>query len=158
MNIVWILIESFSKSNDLINIYNSCEHANGRFGPGRCSDWLKMNCKSGDSRTEPYLVGVQGIIFPYWCCIHCSYMFLKHSHNLVYMVDLWTSSSSHGGVCWTDGYLCVIMVFFIIFLLIIVNWCFDDFFIINSQLQFLYHVVGTCDDREPSFVGANEQQ
>ena len=32
-------------------------------------------------------------------------------------------------------------------------------FIINSPLQFfLYHVVGTCDDREPLFMGAEGQQ
>ena len=30
-------------------------YANGRFAPGRCSDWLKMNCTGGDSGTEPYL-------------------------------------------------------------------------------------------------------
>ena len=31
-------------------------------------------------------------------------------------------------------------------------------FIINSPLQVLYHVVGTCDDREPLFMGADGQQ
>ncbi|KAL5130108.1 Beta-glucosidase 24 [Glycine soja] len=30
-------------------------YANGRFAPGRCSDWLKLNCTGGDSGTEPYL-------------------------------------------------------------------------------------------------------
>ncbi|XP_027355483.1 cyanogenic beta-glucosidase-like isoform X2 [Abrus precatorius] len=30
-------------------------YANGRFAPGRCSDWLKRNCTGGDSGTEPYL-------------------------------------------------------------------------------------------------------
>ncbi|RDY01891.1 Cyanogenic beta-glucosidase, partial [Mucuna pruriens] len=30
-------------------------YANGRYAPGRCSDWLKMNCTGGDSGTEPYL-------------------------------------------------------------------------------------------------------
>ncbi|CAJ2679017.1 unnamed protein product [Trifolium pratense] len=30
-------------------------YATGRFAPGRCSDWLKMNCTGGDSGTEPYL-------------------------------------------------------------------------------------------------------
>ncbi|XP_058729971.1 cyanogenic beta-glucosidase-like [Vicia villosa] len=27
----------------------------GKFAPGRCSDWLKLNCTGGDSGTEPYL-------------------------------------------------------------------------------------------------------
>ncbi|XP_054815058.1 beta-glucosidase 12-like isoform X2 [Prosopis cineraria] len=31
-------------------------YSNGRFAPGRCSAWLKMNCTGGDSGTEPYLV------------------------------------------------------------------------------------------------------
>uniref|UniRef100_A0A0R0H3T1 Uncharacterized protein n=1 Tax=Glycine max TaxID=3847 RepID=A0A0R0H3T1_SOYBN len=30
-------------------------YANGRFAPGRCSDWLKLNCTGSDSRIEPYL-------------------------------------------------------------------------------------------------------
>ncbi|WVZ04054.1 hypothetical protein V8G54_024860 [Vigna mungo] len=30
-------------------------YANGRFAPGRCSDWLKLNCTGGDSGTEPYV-------------------------------------------------------------------------------------------------------
>ncbi|CAJ1933291.1 unnamed protein product [Sphenostylis stenocarpa] len=30
-------------------------YANGRFAPGRCSDWLNLNCTGGDSGTEPYL-------------------------------------------------------------------------------------------------------
>ncbi|MED6126117.1 Beta-glucosidase 13 [Stylosanthes scabra] len=30
-------------------------YANGRYAPGRCSDWLKLNCTGGDSGTEPYL-------------------------------------------------------------------------------------------------------
>ncbi|KAL5130673.1 Cyanogenic beta-glucosidase [Glycine soja] len=30
-------------------------YANGRFAPGRCSDWLKLNCTGGDSGIEPYL-------------------------------------------------------------------------------------------------------
>ena len=28
----------------------------------------------------------------------------------------------------------------------------------KPTLAIMYHVVGTCDDREPSFVGANGQQ
>ena len=55
------------------------------------------------------------------------------------------------------------MVHDVFFLLLFSNiYCRDDFilisFIINSPLQFLYHVVGTCDDREPSFVGVDGQQ
>ena len=34
---------------------------------------------------------------------------------------------------------------------------FVDFFNNKLTLSILYHVVGTCDDREPSFVGADEQ-
>ncbi|CAI8616321.1 unnamed protein product [Vicia faba] len=30
-------------------------YAYGKFAPGRCSDWLKLNCTGGDSGTEPYL-------------------------------------------------------------------------------------------------------
>ena len=47
-----------------------------------------------------------------------------------------------------------------VFLLIMVIWIFFVliYFIINSPLQFLYHVVGTYDDREPLFVGAEGQQ
>ncbi|CAL0304191.1 unnamed protein product [Lupinus luteus] len=30
-------------------------YATGRFAPGRCSQWLKLNCTGGDSGTEPYL-------------------------------------------------------------------------------------------------------
>ncbi|RZB74437.1 cyanogenic beta-glucosidase-like isoform X1 [Glycine soja] len=30
-------------------------YAVGSHAPGRCSDWLKMNCTGGDSGTEPYL-------------------------------------------------------------------------------------------------------
>ncbi|XP_057456247.1 cyanogenic beta-glucosidase-like [Lotus japonicus] len=30
-------------------------YGNGRFAPGRCSAWLKLNCTGGDSGTEPYL-------------------------------------------------------------------------------------------------------
>ena len=33
-----------------------------------------------------------------------------------------------------------------------------DFFLCNKLTPaILYHVVGTCDDHEPSFMGANEQ-
>ncbi|XP_029127119.1 cyanogenic beta-glucosidase isoform X3 [Cajanus cajan] len=32
-------------------------YAYGDQAPGRCSDWLKLNCTGGDSGTEPYLVG-----------------------------------------------------------------------------------------------------
>ncbi|KAL5056412.1 hypothetical protein RYX36_037094, partial [Vicia faba] len=31
-------------------------YAIGIFAPGRCSDWLNLNCLGGDSGTEPYLV------------------------------------------------------------------------------------------------------
>jgi len=30
-------------------------YAYGKFAPGRCSDWLNLNCTGGDSGTEPYL-------------------------------------------------------------------------------------------------------
>ncbi|KAI5390775.1 variant 5, Beta-glucosidase 12, partial [Lathyrus oleraceus] len=30
-------------------------YAFGKFAPGRCSDWLNLNCTGGDSGTEPYL-------------------------------------------------------------------------------------------------------
>ncbi|XP_045820620.1 cyanogenic beta-glucosidase-like [Trifolium pratense] len=30
-------------------------YAYGKFAPGRCSDWLNLNCLGGDSGTEPYL-------------------------------------------------------------------------------------------------------
>ena len=30
-------------------------YANGKFAPGQCSDWLKLNCTGGDSGTEPHL-------------------------------------------------------------------------------------------------------
>ncbi|XP_012573136.1 beta-glucosidase 12-like [Cicer arietinum] len=30
-------------------------YAKGKFAPGRCSEWLKLNCIGGDSGTEPYL-------------------------------------------------------------------------------------------------------
>ena len=49
------------------------------------------------------------------------------------------------------------MILVIVFLLIIVI-CVCGYFIINSHLQFLYHVVSACDDLELSFVGADEQQ
>ena len=32
------------------------------------------------------------------------------------------------------------------------------FFYNKLTLAILYHVVGTCDDREPSFVGGDEQR
>ncbi|TQE00498.1 hypothetical protein C1H46_013924 [Malus baccata] len=31
-------------------------YTTGKYAPGRCSDWLKLNCLGGDSGTEPYLV------------------------------------------------------------------------------------------------------
>ncbi|TQD82377.1 hypothetical protein C1H46_032069 [Malus baccata] len=31
-------------------------YASGKYAPGRCSDWLNLNCLGGDSGTEPYLV------------------------------------------------------------------------------------------------------
>ena len=37
------------------------------------------------------------------------------------------------------------------------NYChlmFVDFFYNKLALAILYHLVGTCDDREPSFVGS----
>ena len=49
----------------------------------------------------------------------------------------------------------MILVTVIVFLLIIV-WCLLIFYN-KLTLAILYHVVGTCDDREPSFVGADEQ-
>ncbi|XP_058729966.1 cyanogenic beta-glucosidase-like [Vicia villosa] len=30
-------------------------YAYGKFAPGRCSDWMKLNCTGGNSGTEPYL-------------------------------------------------------------------------------------------------------
>jgi len=35
---------------------------------------------------------------------------------------------------------------------------FVDFFYNKLTIAILYRVVGTCDDREPSFVGVDEQQ
>ncbi|ONH92263.1 hypothetical protein PRUPE_8G165700 [Prunus persica] len=36
--------------------YSKNGYATGKYAPGRCSDWLKLNCLGGDSGTEPYLV------------------------------------------------------------------------------------------------------
>jgi len=45
----WITLNE--PSTVALNGYTFGEHA-----PGRCSDWLKLNCTGGDSGTEPYLV------------------------------------------------------------------------------------------------------
>ncbi|KAK3443547.1 hypothetical protein EUGRSUZ_B03661 [Eucalyptus grandis] len=37
--------------------YSVGGYANGQLAPGRCSDWQMLNCTSGDSGTEPYIVG-----------------------------------------------------------------------------------------------------
>ncbi|OIW05718.1 hypothetical protein TanjilG_23504 [Lupinus angustifolius] len=37
-------------------IFSTNGYATGMFAPGRCSDWLKLNCTGGDSGTEPYIV------------------------------------------------------------------------------------------------------
>ena len=39
-------------------------------------------------------------------------------------------------VCWTDGYLCMIIIFVIVFLLVMVIWWLLICFIINLPLQF----------------------
>ncbi|KAI5435123.1 variant 2, Beta-glucosidase 12 [Lathyrus oleraceus] len=36
--------------------YTTAGYVIGMFPPGRCSDWLNLNCTGGDSGTEPYLV------------------------------------------------------------------------------------------------------
>ena len=36
--------------------YSAGGYALGLLAPGRCSDWLNLNCTGGDSGTEPYLV------------------------------------------------------------------------------------------------------
>ena len=59
-------------------------------------------------------------------------------------------------VCWTDELLRMIVVIVIIFLLIIIFlWLL--IFYHKLTLEILYRVVGTCDDCEPSFVGADDQ-
>ena len=74
-------------------------------------------------------------------------------------LELWKANDYLLSVCWTNGCLCMIMAFVNIFLLIMVIWFFLLIsFIINSPLQFLYCVAGTCYDHEPSFVGADGQQ
>jgi len=60
-------------------------------------------------------------------------------------------------VRWTNELLIMIVIIVIVILLIIVIWFFLSF-IINSLLQFLYRVIGACDDLELLFVGADEQQ
>ncbi|KAI4324286.1 hypothetical protein L6164_023837 [Bauhinia variegata] len=37
--------------------YSYGGYAMGLLAPGRCSDWLGLNCTGGDSGTEPYIVG-----------------------------------------------------------------------------------------------------
>ena len=51
----------------------------------------------------------------------------------------------------------MIVVTVIVFLLIIIIWC---LLIFNNKLTLaiFYHVIGTFDDREPSFMGVYEQQ
>jgi len=73
-------------------------------------------------------------------------------------LELWKAGDYSLSVCWTNGCLYMIMIFVNVFLLIMVIWLLCYFFIINLPLQFLYRVVGTCDDREPSFMGADGQQ
>ena len=51
----------------------------------------------------------------------------------------------------------MLVIIVIVFLLIIVIWCLLIFYN-KLTLAIFYHVVGTCDDHEPSFVGADEQQ
>ena len=57
-----------------------------------------------------------------------------------------------------DDYLCMIMVFVNVFLLIMVIWFCVNFFYNKLTITILYCVMGTYDDREPSFVGTDEQQ
>ena len=58
-------------------------------------------------------------------------------------------------VCWTNQCLCMLIIFVYVFVLIMVFFVLISF-IISSPLQFfLYHVVGTYDDYEPSFMGAD---
>ena len=52
----------------------------------------------------------------------------------------------------------MIMAFVIFFLANHGHLMFVDFFYNKPILAILYRVVGTCDDREPSFVGVDEQQ
>ncbi|CAN1158070.1 Beta-glucosidase 24 [Linum perenne] len=37
--------------------YSLAGYGIGQLAPGRCSEWLNMNCTNGDSATEPYIVG-----------------------------------------------------------------------------------------------------
>lgn len=38
------------------SIFSQQGYTNGIYAPGRCSNWLQLNCTGGDSATEPYLV------------------------------------------------------------------------------------------------------
>ncbi|XP_020204422.1 beta-glucosidase 12 [Cajanus cajan] len=38
------------------SIFSENGYTNGKYAPGRCSNWLHFNCSGGDSAIEPYLV------------------------------------------------------------------------------------------------------
>ncbi|RDY08484.1 Beta-glucosidase 11, partial [Mucuna pruriens] len=38
------------------SIFSQNGYTNGIYPPGRCSNWLSLNCTGGDSAIEPYLV------------------------------------------------------------------------------------------------------
>jgi len=42
--------------------YSISGYAVGNGPPGRCSEWLHLNCTGGDSGTEPYIVGHNQIL------------------------------------------------------------------------------------------------
>ncbi|KAG4967642.1 hypothetical protein JHK87_033293 [Glycine soja] len=91
-------------------------YANGRFAPGRCSDWLKLNCTGSDSRIEPYLT------LHYQLLAHAATAKLyktKYQRNLIETLHvgaltscldgIWTHSQKVSiqkpcDLCWETGY------------------------------------------------------
>ncbi|KAE9593298.1 putative beta-glucosidase [Lupinus albus] len=50
-------------------MYSRGGYALGTFAPGRCSDWMKLNCTGGDSSTEPYIV-THNLILAHAAAVH----------------------------------------------------------------------------------------
>ena len=74
-------------------------------------------------------------------------------------MELWKVDDYLLSVYCTDGCLCMTMVFVNVFLQIMVIYFCVDFFSNKLTLAiFSYRVLGTYDDREPSFVGADGQE
>ena len=74
------------------------------------------------------------------------------------LLELWMDDDYLLSVCWTNECFYKLIIFVNVSLLIMVTFFVLIFFIMNSPLQFLYRVVGTCDDHESLFVGAEGQQ